>query len=74
MIVVMLRVAGMWQVFLQDELAALIKNPGFVDAVLEAIGMENSELGYEAEDRLAAILRERYSAWSRKTEECPGYP
>lgn len=58
-----LRIAGEWHTFLVLELEDLCKEPDFVHAVLQVVAMNNTQRGYEAEDRVEAILHERYKAW-----------
>ena len=58
-----LRVAGVWHVFYLDELRKLVKVREFVHAVLEAVGLDHTEIGVAAQRRLGDLLRVRYAAW-----------
>lgn len=50
-----------WRSFVRDEAKQLAREPETCRAILMTVAYQNTEIGYQAEDTLEALLVERYS-------------
>jgi len=51
-----------WLYWLRDEIKSWSEEPELIRAVMTIIANQNNEVGYEAEERLARLLRQRFSS------------